>query len=55
MNKKKEPGKKKQSAVRLDPEINKKLKHLAVDREMSWNALVEEAIEDLLKKYNTKK
>jgi hypothetical protein len=37
--------------ARLTPDMIKELKHLAVDRDVSMNALVEEAISDLLKKY----
>jgi len=55
MIKQKEPGKKKQSAIRLEPELMKNLRHLAVDREMSFNALISEAVEDLLKKHKAKK
>ena len=55
MPKKKAPVQRKQSGVRLNTELMKNLKHLAVDREMSFNSLVEEAIEDILKKYKTKK
>ena len=55
MLKKIAPIQRKQSGVRLNTELMKNLRHLAIDREMSFNALVEEAIEDLLKKYKTKK
>jgi predicted transcriptional regulator len=55
MPKQKEPVMKKQSGVRLDPELIKSLKHLAIDLDKSFNSLVEEAIEDLLKKYSSKK
>ena len=55
MPKQKDAVKKKQSGVRLDPELMKRLKHLAVDMERSFNSLIEEAIEDLLKKYHSKK
>lgn len=46
---------KKLTGIRLDPELLKRLKHFAIDRERSLNSLVEEAIEDLLKKYQSKK
>ncbi|RJO59894.1 ribbon-helix-helix protein, CopG family [candidate division WS5 bacterium] len=55
MPKQKEPVKRKQSGVRLHPESIKKLKHLAIDLDKSFNSLIEEAIEDLLKKYHSKK
>lgn len=46
---------KKQAAVRLKPEIIKKVKYLALDLDRSFNSLMEEAVEDLLKKYQRKK
>lgn len=55
MPRQKLPGRKKQSGVRLDVELLKKLRHLAIDLERSFNSVVEEAIEDLLKKYHSKK
>ena len=47
---------KKMFATRIDNELLKTLKHLSVDTELSLAALIEEAIQDLLKKYeeNTK-
>lgn len=53
--KKKEPIEKKQSGVRLKAETLKRLKHLAVDLERSMTSLLEEAAEDLLRKYQGKK
>ena len=44
----------KQTGVRLDSELIKKLKHLGVDTGRSFSSLVEEAVEDLLKKYQKK-
>jgi predicted transcriptional regulator len=44
----------KQTGVRLDPELIKAVKHLAVDRDRSFSSLVSEAVEDLLKKYSKK-
>ncbi len=55
MPKQKEPVKKKQSGVRLDPDLMKQIKHLAIDREKSFNSLIEEALKDLLKKYKSNK
>jgi len=55
MIKKREPVKRKQSGVRLDPELIKSLKHIAIDQDRSFNSLVEEAVEDILKKYKSKK
>lgn len=42
---------KKMFATRIDPEVLKALKHLSVDTELSIADLIEEAIKDLLKKY----
>ena len=42
---------KKVFSTRLDDDKIKALKHLAVDEEKSLGTLLEEAIEDLLKKY----
>jgi predicted DNA-binding protein len=44
----------KQTGVRLDLEIIKALTHLAVDTGRSFTSLVQEAVEDLLKKYQKK-
>ncbi len=44
----------KQTGVRLDSEMIKAVKHLAVDSGRTFNSLVEEAVEDLLKKYHKK-
>jgi predicted DNA-binding protein len=46
---------KKQSGVRLNADVLKRLKHLSIDLERPFNALMEEAAEDLLKKYAKKK
>ncbi len=45
--------KKKTFSTRIDQEILKALKHLAVDLDKSLGVLLEEAIKDLLKKYRT--
>jgi predicted transcriptional regulator len=45
----------KQTGVRLDPELIKAVKHLAVDSDRSFASLISEAVEDLLKKYSKKK
>ena len=42
---------KKTFSTRIDAERLKSLKHLAVDEDKSIGALLEEAIEDLLEKY----
>ena len=47
-------GVKKVFSTRLDDELIKKLKHLAVDEDESLGDLMDEAIEDLLKKYEKK-
>ena len=44
----------KQTGVRLDPELIKAVKHLAVDTDRSFSSLVSEAVEYLLKKYSKK-
>jgi predicted HicB family RNase H-like nuclease len=44
----------KQFGARVNPEVIKKLKHLAVDKGVSFNILIEEALEDLLKKNKQK-
>jgi len=45
---------KKTFATRIDINVHKELKHLSVDAERSISDLLEEAIRDLLKKYNRK-
>jgi predicted DNA-binding protein len=45
----------KQTGVRLDEELLRTLKHLAVDTGRSASSLMTEAVEDLLKKYSRKK
>ena len=47
-------GDKKVFSTRVDDELIKKLKHLAVDEDESLGNLLDEAIEDLLKKYEKK-
>ena len=42
---------KKMFSARIDPDLVKSLKHLAVDLEVSLSELVEQAIKDLLKKH----
>ena len=44
-------GKKKIFSTRVDEDRIKELKHLAVDADKSLGTLLEEAIKDLLKKY----
>jgi len=46
---------KKTFSTRIADERLKALKHLAVDTDRSLGALLEEAIEDLIKKYKKKK
>jgi predicted transcriptional regulator len=46
--------KKKVFSTRIDEDLVKKLKHLAVDEDKSLGNLLEEAIEDLLDKYKKK-
>jgi len=45
---------KKMFATRIDPAILKELKHLGIDAEKPISDLTEEAIRDLLKKYEKK-
>jgi len=45
---------KKMFATRIDPAVLKELKHLSVDAEKPISDLTEEAIRDLLKKYDKK-
>ena len=47
-------GKKKVFSTRVDEDRIKDLKHLAVDAEKSLGNLLEEAIHDLIKKYEKK-
>jgi predicted transcriptional regulator len=46
---------KKTFSTRIDEDTLKALKHLAVDADKSLGVLLEEAIEDLIKKYQKKK
>ena len=46
---------KKTFSTRIDDERLKALKHLAVDSDKSLGTLLEEAIEDLIRKYKKKK
>jgi hypothetical protein len=47
-------GKKKTFSTRLDGDRIKDLKHLAVDMEKSLGELLEEAIDDICRKYKNK-
>ena len=47
-------GDKKVFSTRIDEDRIKELKHLAVDENRSFGNLFEEAIDDLLKKYEKK-
>ena len=47
-------GKKKTFSTRLDGDRIKDLKHLAVDTEKSLGKLLEEAIDDICRKYKNK-
>ncbi len=48
-------GKKKTFSTRIDEDRLKGLKHLAVDTDKSLGKLLEEAIEDIIKKYKKRK
>lgn len=52
---KKPPTEKERFTTTLDGELLQKIKILAVYEKCSTNVLLEEAIEDLLKKYNGRK
>ena len=43
-----------QLGARVNADMIKKIKHLAIDKDVSFNVLIEEALEDLLKKYKQK-
>jgi predicted transcriptional regulator len=45
--------KKKTFSTRIDQDLLKALKHLAVDLDKSLGALLEEAVKDLLRKHRT--
>ena len=47
-------AKKKTFSTRIDVSCLKALKHLAVDEDKSIGALLEEAIDDLIKKYESR-
>ena len=47
-------GDKKVFSTRIDEDRIKELKHLAVDENKSLGSLLEEAVRDLLKKYQKK-
>lgn len=48
-------GEKKTFSARMDDELLRKLKHLAVDADETLGKLLEEAVADLLKKYDKRK
>lgn len=45
---------KQQLGARVNVDLIKKLKHIAIDKNVSFNVILEEALEDLLKKYKQK-
>lgn len=49
------PKQRKQYGLRLDPQLMRELEHLSVDEQKWMNELTEEAIRDLLKKYQAKR
>lgn len=55
MAREKTEGQKKNYGLRLDQGLMKALAHLAVDEDRWLNELVEEAIRDMLKKYEKRK
>lgn len=46
--------KRQQLGARVDVDIIKKLKHLAIDKHVAFNVLIEEALEDFLRKNKQK-
>ena len=54
MVKPKDDAKRESYSVRLRPKLIKQLKHLAVDENKAVSQLIEEGIEDLLKRYAKK-
>jgi hypothetical protein len=48
------PKQRKQYGLRLDHQLMRELEHLSVDEQRWLNELTEEAIRDLLKKYQDK-
>jgi len=48
------PTNKKVYSIRINEQAMKQLKHLAVDTDKSLGTLLEEAIQDLLKKYENR-
>jgi len=55
MSTEKQIRKRKQAVIRLDIELMKEVKILAVRQEKPFNELAIEALKDLLKKYSSKK
>ena len=49
------PEPRKQFGLRLRVRLIRELRHVAVDQDKNLNDMVEEAVEDLLKKYSVKK
>ena len=49
------PKQRKQYGLRLDAQLMREVEHLAVDEQKWLNELTEEALRDLLKKYQSKK
>ncbi|MBC8177213.1 MAG: hypothetical protein ISR61_03505 [Desulfobacteraceae bacterium] len=46
---------KKNLSTKIDNDLQKEIKKLAIDLERPFNALLEEAIQDILKKYKKSK
>jgi hypothetical protein len=51
----KAPEPRKQFGLRLRIRLIRELRHLAIDNEKNLNDMIEEAVEELLKKYRDKK
>lgn len=49
------PKQRKQFGLRLDAQLMREIEHLSVDEQKWLNELTEEALRDLLKKYQAKK
>ncbi len=54
MARQKSEVKRQQLGARVSVDLIKQVKHLAIDKEVSFNVLIEEALQDILKKYKQK-
>jgi len=49
------PSDRRPYGLRLDQDLMREIKHLAVDHDRAMNDLVEEALQDMLKKYKERR